>query len=91
MLDAEPLLPMTFAHIDHIEQNCVDCHHNFQDDIGPGGLCIGCHQTSEKVSHLIEQQFHGLCMGCHMKVHLQGQETGPLRSCTACHQEDFLP
>ena len=29
-----PVLAVTFAHIDHQEQDCVACHHNFVDDTG---------------------------------------------------------
>lgn len=85
------LLPMNFAHADHAKQKCVDCHHNFQDHIGAVGTCIHCHQTTEEVAPLIEEQFHDLCMGCHMKQHLNGEESGPLRSCQACHQQDLQP
>ena len=29
-----PILPMTFAHADHPTENCIDCHHNYNDDTG---------------------------------------------------------
>jgi len=25
----EPILPMSFAHMDHAQENCIDCHHNY--------------------------------------------------------------
>ena len=84
------LLPMTFAHTDHAEQQCVACHHNYQDDTGQG-LCIICHQTNEKVSSLIEEQFHGLCMGCHTEKRHKNEESGPMRHCASCHTEDHQP
>ena len=48
MIDTRPLLPLTFAHLDHREVNCITCHHNFSDDTGQG-LCIDCHRTDPKV------------------------------------------
>ena len=47
MVDTRPLLPLTFAHLDHREVNCITCHHNFTDDTGQG-LCIDCHSTDPK-------------------------------------------
>jgi hypothetical protein len=85
-----PDLPMTFAHMDHAKEKCVDCHHNYQDDTGHG-LCLDCHRRDPEVNHLMEEQFHDLCRGCHAEKQLQGDDSGPLRSCTDCHQEDFLP
>jgi len=84
------LLPMTFAHIDHTEQQCVACHHNYQDDTGQG-LCLECHRTDETVNFLIEEQFHDLCMGCHTGKNHKNEETGPMRHCAACHTQDHLP
>ena len=40
-----PILPMTFAHADHPTENCIDCHHNYNDDTG-GGPCMNCHTTA---------------------------------------------
>ena len=60
-----PLLPVSFAHRDHNNFNCVACHHNFADDTGIG-LCFDCHKTEPTVAHLIEDQFHDLCRGCHV-------------------------
>ena len=44
----EPILPMSFAHIDHGSVNCLDCHHNYNDGTG-GNLCMNCHMTNEEV------------------------------------------
>jgi hypothetical protein len=27
----EKILPMSFAHLDHAQENCIDCHHNYVD------------------------------------------------------------
>ena len=83
-------LPMTFAHADHSEQQCVSCHHNYQDDSGKG-LCIECHHSDPRVVFKVREQFHELCMGCHLKLREDGEDTGPLRSCKACHTEDQRP
>ena len=89
-MDSAHYLPMTFAHRSHAEQQCVKCHHNYIDDSGQG-LCLICHQTDPKVSHLMRDQFHDLCMGCHLKMGKQGEPAGPLRNCVACHARDDLP
>jgi len=89
-LDAHALLPFKFAHQDHVETQCATCHHNYTDNTGHG-LCIECHQTDERVSNLIEQQFHTLCRSCHEEKQISNLDSGPTRSCIACHQEDDEP
>ena len=84
------ILPMTFAHADHAGENCLVCHHNFQDDSG-GGACISCHQTDASVNLIIREQFHGLCMDCHTERSAQGEPAGPLRVCDNCHTADSRP
>ena len=86
----EHILPMTFAHIDHKEQQCVVCHHNYSDNTG-AGLCIDCHQTTPDIAASIERHFHELCMGCHEEKQRAGEAHGPLRRCVDCHQPDDLP
>ena len=85
-----PELPLKFAHIDHAKEKCVACHHNYQDDTGLG-LCLDCHYRDPELSYLMEPQFHTLCRGCHEEKRLEGDDSGPLRICSDCHQEDFLP
>ena len=85
-----PILPMSFAHIDHVSVNCVDCHHNYVDDTG-GGLCMTCHVTDQAVWPLLEQQFHALCRDCHAEKAAAGDLGGPPRACMACHLGDELP
>ena len=85
-----PILPMNFAHLDHVSENCVVCHHNYVDDTG-GGLCMNCHVTDPQVWPLLERQFHDLCRGCHEDKAALGEEGGPPRQCIACHMGDELP
>lgn len=84
------ILPMNFAHLDHVSVNCVECHHNYVDDTG-GGLCMNCHVTNRQVWPLLENQFHDLCRGCHAEKAALGEEGGPPRRCMACHTGDELP
>ena len=84
------MLPMTFSHADHGGENCLVCHHNFQDDTG-GGACIQCHQTDPSVNLIIREQFHDLCMNCHTERNSQGEPAGPLRVCDDCHTVDTQP
>lgn len=84
------VLPMTFAHADHVQQNCLVCHHNYVDDTGDGA-CMFCHVADERVANLLERQFHDLCMGCHIDEQSKGGEHGPTRRCVACHLPEELP
>lgn len=86
----QPRLAMTFAHVDHKHQKCVDCHHNYTDDSGQG-LCIDCHLRDAAISFKLEQQFHTLCRGCHEENQHEGEKHGPIRSCVACHTADSKP
>ena len=85
-----PMLPLTFAHLDHRPVNCVACHHNFIDDTGQG-LCFDCHKTDSEVNALIEDQFHTLCRGCHVEKQRLGEDGGPTRQCIDCHTTDEAP
>ncbi|MGI9288935.1 MAG: cytochrome c3 family protein [Pseudomonadales bacterium] len=86
----QPRVAMTFAHNDHKNQKCVDCHHNFTDDSGQG-LCLDCHLRQADISFKLEQQFHALCRGCHEENQHVGDDHGPIRSCVACHTADSKP
>jgi hypothetical protein len=86
----EKILPMNFAHLDHVTENCVFCHHNYADDTG-GGLCLNCHVTDQAVWPLLQNQFHGLCRDCHAEKAAEGIDGGPPRQCMACHLGDDLP
>ncbi|MED5420063.1 MAG: cytochrome c3 family protein [Pseudomonadota bacterium] len=86
----EPILPMSFAHLDHLTENCILCHHNYADDTG-GALCMNCHVTDPQVWPLLERQYHDLCRGCHEEKAAQGVDGGPPRECMACHLGDDLP
>ena len=86
----EPILPMSFGHIDHATVNCIICHHNYNDDTG-GDLCMSCHVNNEDIWPLLEDQFHDLCRGCHMEKAALEEEGGPPRECIGCHLGDELP
>jgi hypothetical protein len=83
-------LAMTFAHADHAKQQCVACHHNYQDGTGQG-LCLACHRSEPAIASKMRTQFHDLCMGCHTEKRSEGEESGPLRSCKGCHTADHQP
>ncbi len=86
----DPILPMTFAHEDHVTENCVLCHHNYVDDTG-GSPCMYCHVTDATVYPLLETQFHDLCRGCHEEKRIAGLAGGPTRVCVDCHLEEDAP
>lgn len=86
----EPILPMSFAHEDHVAENCILCHHNYNDDTG-GGPCMNCHTTNQDIWPLFEKQFHDLCRGCHENKAAMGEAGGPPRRCIECHRGDDLP
>ena len=86
----QPILPMSFAHADHVAENCIACHHNYVDDTG-GGPCMGCHVTNRQVWPLLERQFHDLCRGCHEDRAASGDAGGPPRRCIECHRGGGLP
>jgi hypothetical protein len=86
----EPILPMSFAHEDHVGENCIVCHHNYNDDTG-GGPCMNCHTTNQDVWPLFEKQYHDLCRTCHEEKAALGEAGGPPRHCIECHRGDDLP
>jgi len=86
----EPILPMTFAHLDHVATPCIKCHHNYVDDTGME-TCMGCHVSNMDVWPLLEEQFHDLCRDCHVEKLIAGEEAGPTRVCIDCHLEDAFP
>ena len=86
----EPILPMSFAHADHTTENCILCHHNYNDDTG-GGPCMNCHTTNLDVWPLFERQYHDLCRTCHAEKAALGEAGGPPRHCIECHRGDDLP
>jgi hypothetical protein len=86
----EPILPMSFAHTDHTTENCLFCHHNYNDDTG-SGPCMNCHTGEQDLWPLLQQQFHSMCRGCHAKKAALGDAGGPPRHCIECHRGDDLP
>lgn len=85
-----PLLPVTFAHVDHTEHNCAACHHNFTDTTGQG-FCYDCHKSDKTIADQMEPMFHGLCRDCHVELARQGEPHGPVRACQQCHVADMRP
>ncbi len=83
-LARRPMLPTGFEHIDHVDIHCADCHHNWLDGTG-SGICYNCHKTDAAVNREMEAIFHQFCRGCHVDERAQGEKSGPLRSCAACH------
>ena len=86
----EPILPMTFAHQDHVSENCLVCHHNYTDDTG-NDECMACHVNNQEIWPLLEEQFHELCRSCHEDKQLAGENGGPTRRCIDCHVEESVP
>lgn len=86
----EPILPMSFAHVDHVSESCIDCHHNYVDDTG-NELCMNCHVSKEELLTNLQQQFHELCRDCHAEKAARGKDGGPPRECMGCHLGDDLP
>ncbi len=84
------LLPISFAHADHRDTNCIACHHDFADRTG-NGFCIDCHRRDPALGPLIEAQFHALCMGCHVEKRAAGEDAGPTRVCFDCHHAEDRP
>ena len=87
---AAPMLPVTFAHKAHQAVNCIACHHDYVDNSGQG-LCFDCHKSDPEIQALIETQFHELCWGCHVEKQAEGEDHGPTRQCSACHEADQDP
>ena len=85
-----PMLPVNFAHLDHQEVNCIDCHHNFVDDTGDG-LCFDCHKRDPDIAPDMETMFHDLCRDCHVERQHDDLDGGPTRACFSCHEGDELP
>ena len=85
MRNAE-LLPVAFEHLDHVDQNCVQCHHNYVDDTGYDS-CYSCHKHDLSVALQIEPMFHDFCRTCHIDKAALGEPSGPFRVCVECHNE----
>lgn len=84
------ILPMTFGHEDHSQENCLVCHHNYNDNTG-GDPCMYCHVNNMEVAPMLEEQFHTLCRDCHEERQLEGKTGGPTRRCLDCHLSEDKP
>lgn len=82
------LLPVSFEHSDHAQTQCAQCHHNFTDKAG-GGTCYNCHRYSPDVTGDMEKTFHDFCFGCHVEKRLDDEDSGPMRECSACHEQSL--
>ena len=78
---------MTFAHEDHVAENCLVCHHNYVDKTG-NDLCMVCHVINQEVWPMFEPLFHDLCRSCHEDRQLKGEDHGPTRVCVDCHIDE---
>jgi len=89
---AEPLL-VAFPHSKHTDTGCPVCHHNLKDKTKTEGEpCIHCHLgPNPKLKRGIEAEFHDFCRGCHAARARTFAKHGPIRSCSGCHKENYLP
>tara|TARA_R110002096_G_scaffold312853_1_gene507138 strand:- start:9511 stop:9876 length:366 start_codon:yes stop_codon:yes gene_type:complete len=86
MIRAHDLLPVAFEHLDHGDEKCVVCHHNYEDDTGFDS-CYSCHKHDASVALEIEPMFHDFCRDCHIEKAQAGEASGPFRVCGECHNE----
>lgn len=86
MIRSAPILPVAFEHLDHTDEKCVVCHHNYEDDTGYDS-CYSCHKHDPAVALEIESMFHDFCRACHIEKAQLGQASGPFRVCSECHNE----
>ncbi len=86
---SQPLLPVSFEHLDHKETQCADCHHNFLDESG-GGTCYNCHKYMPQIASDIEEIFHDFCFDCHVTTRGEGKDSGPMRECAGCHKPETM-
>lgn len=79
-------LPMLFPHEKHSAVNCLACHHEFVDKLGPG-TCIGCHRSARRdIKVAIEPRFHTFCFDCHRDTGQRFKKHGPVAGCAVCHR-----
>ena len=86
MIRSAPLLPVAFEHADHTDEDCVYCHHNYQDDTGYDS-CYSCHKHDETVALEMQTMFHDFCRACHIEKAQLGDTSGPFRVCAECHND----
>lgn len=86
MIRGAPILPVAFEHLDHTEEACTLCHHNFVDDTGFDS-CYSCHKHDPNVALQVESMFHDFCRACHIDRALMGEASGPFRVCDQCHND----
>jgi hypothetical protein len=84
-----PMLPVAFEHGDHTDTRCVTCHHDYIDGTG-NGICYQCHKNSPDIAADMESTFHDFCFDCHATKRTEGEDSGPQRECSGCHQQDSM-
>ncbi|MDY6971152.1 MAG: cytochrome c3 family protein [Thermodesulfobacteriota bacterium] len=73
-----------FDHSAHAEEDgygieCIDCHHDLEDDMERPSACGECHEVDSEDSVNRADAFHMQCIGCH-------EDAGEAPSkCAECH------
>jgi len=89
--------PVEFSHLEHAQNyglSCWDCHHDYKDGENvwvPWGTtqkCSECHDPQIKKDNIprLQKAFHLNCRNCHKELQKKGENTGPYRECSGCHQ-----
>ena len=91
--------PLTFDHAKHVDEykeQCVDCHHDYQDgknvwkEGDPVKKCDECHDPNGRSKDTpmgLRYAFHDNCNDCHEKAIKEGKKDAPKKTrCTACHK-----
>ncbi len=73
-----------FDHKGHVSEDgygleCVDCHHEFEDEGGKPEACGECHDVDGEDSMKRSEVFHMQCIDCH-----RDSGGGPVE-CSECH------
>lgn len=73
-----------FDHRVHAEEDgygieCIDCHHDLEDDVERPSSCTECHEVDSEDPVKRSEAFHLQCIGCH-----EDEGDGPAR-CAECH------
>lgn len=75
-----------FDHKEHLDESgygyqCVDCHHNLEDDEEGEMNCSACHELESDDEDMPSRadSLHSQCIGCH-----EDAKAGPAE-CNSCH------
>lgn len=76
-----------FPHARHfgVAGGCVACHHTSK----PGEAMPACHAChgAGNGARSAYRAFHDSCLGCHDRTARAGHKSGPVKRCSACHQQ----